>query len=149
MGVHLRCQNLCCTTPASDPEEHETLVLQALHVQVAHLVVAHRAVGQLHVDVPGRVGHHHRKLAQRSQVEEAQVALDPLYGTDRIFAWKITHTQKNTPPPTNLWREQRDGRVVGAAHTRRRQVVAGEVVGRGARRAPLPAATPGNFAPTT
>lgn len=69
--------------PAGDPEEEEALVLQHGDVEAPHLVVRQRPVGQLHVDVPGRVGHHHRKLAQDAHVQVADVAADPLRGEGR------------------------------------------------------------------
>ena len=65
-------------SPAGDPEEDVAVVLQDGHVQLAHLVVAHRAVRQLHVDVPRRVGHHHGELTEDGHLEVTQVALHPL-----------------------------------------------------------------------
>ena len=64
--------------PASDPEEKEAVILQDGDVEFSHLVVSQRAVGQLHVDVPGRVGHHHGELTQDGNVQEANIAADPL-----------------------------------------------------------------------
>lgn len=64
--------------PASDPEEQEAVVLEDGDVEFPHLVISQRAVGQLHVDVPGRVGHHHRKLPQDGHVQVADVTADPL-----------------------------------------------------------------------
>ena len=52
------------TTPATcDPKEDDSVVLQAPYVEVPHLLVAHGAVGQLLVDLPGRVRHDHAELA--------------------------------------------------------------------------------------
>lgn len=64
--------------PAGHPEEDETVVLEDGNIKVLHLVVGERAVRQLHVDVPWRVGHHHRKLAEHLHVERAHVTLHPL-----------------------------------------------------------------------
>ena len=79
-------------SPAGDPEEDVAVVLQDGHVQLAHLVVAHRAVRQLHVDVPRRVGHHHGELAEDGHLEVTQVALHPLRHTrsSRIVTVSVT-----------------------------------------------------------
>ncbi|GIX62189.1 centrin-2, putative [Babesia caballi] len=46
---------------------------------VAHLRVLHGAVGKVHVDVPGGVGHHHGDVGvEDGKVELAHVAADPL-----------------------------------------------------------------------
>lgn len=64
--------------PASDPEEDEAVILKDRHVEVLHFVIGKRAIRQLHVDVPRRVGHHHRELAEHFHVERTHVALHPL-----------------------------------------------------------------------
>ena len=71
--------------PAGDPEEEEAFVLQDGDVEAPHLVVGQRAVGQLHVDVPRRVGHHHGEFTQDADVQVADVAADPL--SPRNGAW--------------------------------------------------------------
>jgi hypothetical protein len=71
--------------PPGHPEEDEPLVLQDVHAQVEQLLVLECAVGQRHVDVPGRVGHYHVELPQDLEVEVAQVAVDPL-GVRHAFA---------------------------------------------------------------
>lgn len=47
-------------------------------VEFSHLVVGQRAVGQLHVDVPRWVGHHHCKFPQDGHVQVADVTANPL-----------------------------------------------------------------------
>lgn len=64
--------------PSSDPEEEETIILQGRNAEFYHLVISEGAVRQLHVDVPGRVSHHHRKLPQDGHVQVADIAADPL-----------------------------------------------------------------------
>lgn len=64
--------------PARDPEEEEAIVLQDGDVEFSHLVISQRTVGQLHVDIPGRVGHHHSKLTQDGNVQVADITADPL-----------------------------------------------------------------------
>lgn len=64
--------------PAGDPEEKETVILQNGDVEFSHLIVSQCAVGQLHVDVPGRVSHHHGKLTQDGNIQVADIAADPL-----------------------------------------------------------------------
>ena len=76
--------------PAGDPEEEEAVVLQQGDVQLPHLVVSQRAVGQLHVDVPGGVRHHHRKLTQDGHVQVADVTADPLWSGGRhLTEWGV------------------------------------------------------------
>lgn len=64
--------------PAGDPEEEEAVILQDGDVEFSHLVVSQRTVGELHVDVPRRVGHHHSKLTEDGHVQVADIAADPL-----------------------------------------------------------------------
>lgn len=64
--------------PASDPEEEEAVVLQGWDVEFPHFVVGQSPIGQLHVDVPGGVSHHHSKLTQNRHVQVTNVAADPL-----------------------------------------------------------------------
>ena len=72
-------------SPAGDPEEEEALVLQDGDVEAPHLVVGQRAVGQLHVDVPWRVRHHHGELTQDADVQVTDVTADPLSpGEERL-----------------------------------------------------------------
>lgn len=64
--------------PTGDPQEYYPIVLQQIDPEVEHFLVFHGAVGQIHVDVPGRVGHDYLELAQHREVECAHVAVDPL-----------------------------------------------------------------------
>lgn len=64
--------------PAGDPEEEETVVLQHGNVKLSHLIVRQSSIRQLHVDVPGRVGHHYRKLPQYGHIQVADITADPL-----------------------------------------------------------------------
>lgn len=64
--------------PACDPQKDQSFILQALHVQRSHFIIAHCSVWQLHVDIPGWIGHDNGKLAQYGQIEETKIALDPL-----------------------------------------------------------------------
>jgi hypothetical protein len=67
-----------------DPEEDDALILERADVEFAHLVVGHGAVGQVLVDLPGRVGHNHPKLAQHRHVKGADVAPNPLRLPQRL-----------------------------------------------------------------
>ena len=49
-----------------------------LHIEFSHLLIGHGTVGQVHVDVPRRVGHDDRKLAEDLHREGADVAIDEL-----------------------------------------------------------------------
>lgn len=66
--------------PSSNPKEDESVILQNGDVQFSHLVVSQCSVGQLHVDVPRWVGHHHGELPQDGHVQVSDVAADPLQG---------------------------------------------------------------------
>ena len=66
-------------TPARDPEEDISIVLQDGNVESSHLVVWHRAVWEFHVYVPRRVGHDNGKLPQYRHVQLSEVALHPLW----------------------------------------------------------------------
>ena len=65
-------------SPSRDPEEDVAVILEDRDRQLPHLVVTHRAVGQLHVDVPRWVSHDHREFTQHRHLKVAQVTLDPL-----------------------------------------------------------------------
>jgi len=83
---------LAIVVPDGDPEEDVSIVLQDGNIKPSHLVVWQRAVRQFHVDVPRRVGHDHRKLAEHRHVQFPQVALDPLQTTQ-------SHTSPPVLPP--------------------------------------------------
>ena len=86
--------------PAGDPEEEEAVILQDGNVELSHLVVSQCAVGQLHVDVPRRVGHHHGKLAQDGHVQVADIAADPLERRKKNFCQHLS----TSPPFSSLTR---------------------------------------------
>lgn len=52
----------------SDPHEDHAVVLQAPHVEPPQLIIHEGAVGQVLVDLPGRVCHDHAKLAQDAEI---------------------------------------------------------------------------------
>ena len=54
------------------------MYLKPRYRQLSHFIVAHRPVGQLHVDVPGRVRHDHAELAQHFKLKVSEIALNPL-----------------------------------------------------------------------
>ena len=61
-----------------DPQKDDTVILQYFDVHLAHLIICHCAVGQVLVDLPGRVCHDYAKLAQHAHVKGADVTRDPL-----------------------------------------------------------------------
>ena len=63
---------------AGHPKKDDAVVLQHLNVHPPHLVVRHRAVRQLHVDIPRRIGHDDGEFTQHGHRERADVAVDEL-----------------------------------------------------------------------
>mmetsp|Transcript_73326 Transcript_73326/g.218871 ORF Transcript_73326/g.218871 Transcript_73326/m.218871 type:complete len:422 (-) Transcript_73326:1081-2346(-) len=65
--------------PAGDPQEDHPVLVDLAYLEVSNLVVGERPVGQLHVDVPRRVGHDDADEAvEYGQREDPQITLDPL-----------------------------------------------------------------------
>merc|ERR1719319_917069 len=93
------------------PQEDQPLVLQLAHGQPAHLVVAHGAVGELHVDVPGRVRHQHRELAQHWELQVPEVALHPLRRHQLGALWAPQEAGGALLPPAALRGTQLQGHV--------------------------------------
>mmetsp|Transcript_52845 Transcript_52845/g.86285 ORF Transcript_52845/g.86285 Transcript_52845/m.86285 type:complete len:412 (-) Transcript_52845:211-1446(-) len=64
---------------ASDPEEDHPVLMDVSHVQILHLLVRQGAIGQLHMNIPGRVRHHDAdETFEDGQGEGSQVAMNPL-----------------------------------------------------------------------
>lgn len=69
-------------------------------MELPHLVVSERPVGKLHVDVPRGVGHHHGKLPEDGDVQEADIAADPLHKETQSLL--ILLSSPHLPPSSHL-----------------------------------------------
>lgn len=75
----MQCQSLASRQKRTcNPQKDDTIILQHFDVHLAHLIICHGAIGQILVNLPGRVRHDHAKLAQNAHVEGADVTRDPL-----------------------------------------------------------------------
>ena len=84
LGDDLSCKVENSTPlPACHPQEDKAFILQVWYLHLPHLVILHSTVRQLHVNIPGRVGHDYCKLAQDIYIYVSDVALDPL----QISTW--------------------------------------------------------------